>query len=157
MQEFMKGPEKKAVIFIGIPASGKSSFFAKQFKEKYTHINLDMLHTRKKEAALLDECIREGKSFVVDNTNPTKGDRQRYILLAKAARYRVEGYFFQSILGDCIARNDGRTGKAKIPSIAIVSKSKELELPSIDEGFDALHFVKLEKDDFIVDVWRSET
>ena len=149
-------PEKTAVIFIGIPASGKSSFFAKKFKDKCVHINLDTLNTRKKEADLLNECIRINESFVVDNTNPTKADRQRYIIPAKAAGYRGEGYFFQSILADCITRNESRTDKAKIPDIAVASKSKELELPGRDEGFDALYFVKLDKGDFIIDDWRDE-
>jgi len=149
-------PEKTAIIFIGIPASGKSSFFAKQFKDKCVHINLDTVNTRNKEMVLLDKCLKANESFVVDNTNPTKADRQRYIIPAKAAGYHVEGYFFQSILADCISRNDNRTGKAKIPDIAIVSKSNELELPTMDEGFDALYFVKLEKDNFIVDDWRDE-
>jgi len=41
-------PEKTAVILIGLPASGKSSFFAAFYEGKYTHINLDTLRTRKK-------------------------------------------------------------------------------------------------------------
>ena len=147
---------KTAIIFIGIPASGKSSFFESNFKDKYIHINLDTLNTRNKEAELLNDCIKKEKSFVVDNTNPTKDDRRRYILPAKDAGYCVKGYFFQSILADCIARNENRTGKAKIPDIAIVSKSNELELPSAEEGFDELYFVSLENDKFIISKWRDE-
>jgi len=148
--------EKTAVILIGIPASGKSSYFAEYYKEIYTHINLDTLKTRKKEAALLAECLREGKSFVVDNTNPTKADRQHYIIPAKSNGYRVEGFFFQSILADCIAGNEKRTGKARIPAIAIASISNKLELPCMKEGFDALFFVKLNDGKFIVEQWRDE-
>ena len=149
-------PEKIAVIFIGIPASGKSSFFAEQFKDQCVHINLDTLNTRNKEAALIDECLKANKSFVVDNTNPTKADRQRYIIPAKAAGYRVEGYFFQSVISDCVARNENRTGKAKIPNTAIASISNKLEFPCINEGFDALYFVKLNNGNFIIDDWRDE-
>ena len=148
--------EKTAVILIGIPASGKSSYFAEHYKGKYAHINLDTLNTRKKEAALLSECLMEGKSFVVDNTNPTKSDRQRYIAPAKSNGYRVEGYFFQSVLADCIARNEKRTGKSRIPDIAIASISNKLELPCMEEGFDALYFVKLRDGEFIIERWRDE-
>ena len=97
-----------------------------------------------------------GKSFVVDNTNPTKSGRHRYINPAKAVGYRVEGYFLQSILSDCIARNKKRAGKAQILDVAIVSKSNELELPHLNEGFDALYFVKLDNGEFIVEQWRDE-
>ncbi len=89
----------------------------------------------------MEECIRQKKNFVVDNTNPTREDRARYIPLAKEAGYQVIGYFFQSKVQDCIARNALRTGKACIPSKAIAATSKKLELPSYDEGFDKLYFV----------------
>ena len=148
--------EKTAVIFMGIPASGKSSYFAEHYKGKYTHINLDTLNTRKKETSLLSECLIEGNSFVVDNTNPTKSDRQRYIIQAKSNGYRVEGYFFQSVLVDCIARNEKRTGKSRVSDIAIASISNKLELPCMEEGYDALYFVKLSDGEFIVERWRDE-
>ena len=156
MPDFASTERKTAAIFIGIPASGKSTFFEKYFKGKYTHINLDTCKTRYQESVLLDECLQEEKSFVVDNTNTKKSDRARYIVLAKSAGYRIEGYFFQSILADCIERNENRTGKAKIPRIAVAAKSNELELPEISEGFDALYFVKFADGEFIVEDWREE-
>ena len=148
--------EKTAVILMGIPASGKSSYFVEHYKGKYTHINLDTLNTRKKEAALLAECLAGGKSFVVDNTNPTKLDRQRYILPAKAEGYHVVGYFFQSVIAECIARNEKRSGKSRIPDIAIASISNKLELPCMDEGFDALYFVKLRDGKFFIEEWIGD-
>ena len=149
-------PVKTAVILIGIPASGKTAFFTEYFMDEYIHINLDTLHTRKKETLLLTECLSEGKSFVVDNTNPVILDRQRYIVAAKAEGYRVLGYFFQSVLADCIARNKNRTGKARVPDVAIALKSNELELPCMKEGFDALYYVKLDDGGFIVEEWKNE-
>ena len=158
MTSMIPTPSKKsAVIFIGIPASGKSSFYNRFFKEEYTHINLDTLHTRGKETTLFTKCILNGDSFVVDNTNTKKSDRLRYITPAKEAGYSIIGFFFQSILSDCIVRNNTRSGKAHISDIAISSKSKELELPCIDEGFDDLFFVKLNDGDFIVEKWRDNS
>ncbi|MBQ9881278.1 MAG: AAA family ATPase, partial [Synergistes sp.] len=90
---------------------------------------------------LLRSCIDKGLDFVIDNTNPTKAERAVYISMAKAAGYRVIGYFFESRLQDCIKRNEQRTGKAKIPAKAIAATSNKLELPSRDEGFDELYFV----------------
>ena len=42
----------KAIIFTGIQASGKSTFFKQHFRSGFVHINLDTLHTRNKEAAI---------------------------------------------------------------------------------------------------------
>ena len=133
---------KQAVIFMGIQGSGKTYYYNWHFTGKFKHINLDELHTRNKERLLLQSCIEEGIDFVVDNTNPTRADRARYIGVAKAAGYRVIGYFFESKLQDCIRRNDLRTGKEKIPAQAIAATSNKLEMPSRDEGFDELYFVE---------------
>jgi len=100
---------------------------------------------------LLAECLEKGWSFVVDNTNLTKTDRQRYIIPAKARNYRVEGYFFQSVLSDCIERNKKRKDKARIPDVAIVTKIDILELPNFDEGFDALFYVKMNIGGFTIE------
>lgn len=92
----------------------------------------------------------------MDNTNPTKADRVRYIPLAKAAGYQVVGYFFESRLQDCLRRNAGRTGDAFVPRIAVAGTSNKLELPSLAEGFDRLYFVKIENGAFAVSEWRDD-
>ena len=54
--------EKKrplAVIFIGIQASGKSSFYREYMEGTFVHINLDTLHTRNKENLLFEECFEK--------------------------------------------------------------------------------------------------
>lgn len=148
--------EKQAVIFMGIQGSGKSYYYGQQFAGKYVHINLDELHTRNKENLLLQSCIDKGLDFVIDNTNPTKAERAIYISMAKAAGYRVIGYFFESRLQDCIKRNEQRTGKAKIPAMSIAATSNKLEMPSRDEGFDELYFVgRCGETDMIKKEWRD--
>ena len=121
----------------------------------FVHINLDTLHTRNKEAAILEQCLQNRASFVVDNTNPTADDRQRYIKAAREHGYRIEGYFFQSIVRDCVERNSHRSGKACIPGKAIACTSNRLELPSYEEGFDALYFVRIQDGAFAVDRWNE--
>lgn len=146
--------EKTAIIFIGIQASGKSTFYHERF-EDYVHINLDTLRTRNKEKLLLQECMEKGYSFVVDNTNPTKADREKYIQAARDNGYRIHGYYFQSSVSDCIARNQKREGKARIPDQAVASTHRKLELPEYEEGFDKLFYVCLKGGNFIVDEWRE--
>ena len=146
---------KKAVIFIGIPACGKTTFYKERFSE-YAHISLDELHTRSKEGRLLTACIENGQSFVVDNTNPTRADREKYITAAKAAEYIVVGYYFRLSIGESMKRNAQRTGKARVPDIAVASIHAKLELSEYGEGFDELYYVRMGDDGFIVDEWESE-
>jgi hypothetical protein len=84
----------EAVIFIGIQATGKSIFFLQQFFATHVRINLDMLKTRNRERILLAACLEAKQPFVIDNTNLTREARAGYISQAKAAGFRVVGYFW---------------------------------------------------------------
>ena len=92
---------------------------------------------------------------MVDNTNPTALDREKYISAARKHGYQVDGYFFQSVVADCMARNRRRQGKACVPDKAIACTSNRLELPSYGEGFDHLYFVRMERDEFAIENWRN--
>jgi len=143
-------------IMIGIQASGKSTF-CKNYLTEYERINLDTLHTRNKENTAIEEAFGAKRDMVVDNTNPTVQDREKYIRRAKENGYRVVGYFMQSKLQECIARNEQRQGKAKVPTRAIATTSNQLEMPSYQEGFDVLYFVRLTKSGILVEKWKEES
>lgn len=131
----------EAVIFIGLQASGKSTFYRERFAATHVHINLDTLKTRRREAVLFQECLATGRPFVVDNTNLTAQDRARYIPAARAAGYRIIGYMFKATVADCLARNAQRTGRQRVPNVAIHAGARRLEPPSPAEGFDELYSV----------------
>ena len=145
--------EKTIAIMIGIQGSGKSTFCQKYLPNFY-RINLDTLKTRHQEQLAIDECFKCGRNFVIDNTNPTIDERGKYILRAKKEGYKILGYFMESKIKDCIERNNQRTGKACIPATAIAATSNKLQLPSYDEGFDELYFVKNNGLDMAFDDWR---
>ena len=85
-----------------------------------------------------------------------KADRERYISVAKAAGYDVVGYYFRSSIGESLERNAQRTGKARVPDVAVASIHAKLELPDFNEGFDELYYVHIGDNGFIVDEWRRE-
>ena len=147
---------KKAYILIGIQACGKSTFCAQQLSNA-VHISLDDLHTRNKENLLLAECIANGRDFVIDNTNPTKADRAKYITAAKEAEYAVIGYYFRSSISESIARNAQRNGKARVPNAAVAATHNKLELPDESEGFDMLYYVRIENGGFVAELWKDES
>ena len=146
--------KKTMIIMMGLQGSGKSTFYAKHLSENYVRVNLDTLKTRYQERLLIDECIGEGKSFAIDNTNPTRADRARYITLAREQGYYVIGYFMESKIKDCVARNALREGKARVPNTAIAATSNKLEIPSFEEGFDELYFVKNDGESMMIEEWR---
>ncbi len=98
-------------------------------------------------------CLKEGKSFVIDNTNPTISERTSYIQKAKEYGYHIIGIFFQSRVKDCVERNKSR--RNKVPSKAIACTSNKLQLPSSAEGFDELYFVKIENENFEISTWED--
>ena len=145
----------KGIVFIGIQASGKSSFFLERFYHKYMRINLDMLKTRHREKMIFDACLKGKQPCVIDNTNPTKQDREKYIEAFKASRFSVEGYYFNSSFELCLERNLKREGRQILPEVALKSTRSKLELPKYSEGFDRLFYVTLTKDGFKVENWKE--
>ena len=134
----------EAIIFIGTQASGKSTFFRKRFFYSHVRVNLDMLKTRHREKLLVQACIAMKQPFVVDNTNPTPADRQRYIAPAREAGFRIIGYYFQSEIAECLRRNANRPGDQRIPEVGIHGTHSRLSLPALDEGFDELNYVRID-------------
>ena len=150
-----KYSEKQAIVFMGIQASGKTTFYEQMLASRgYVHISLDILHTRNKEDKLLTECLENGRSFVVDNTNPEISVREKYIIKAKEYGYQLIGIFFQSKVKDCMQRNEQRG--LKVPQKAIACTSNNLQMPSVEEGFDELYFVSINiNNKFKISPWRE--
>lgn len=146
----------EAIIFIGIQATGKSTFYKERFFRSHVRISLDLLKTRNREDKMLQVCLETQQAFVVDNTNPTKEDREKYIHSAKARKYQVIGYYFQSKLPEALERNAQRLGKENIPGVGVRATYHKLQLPSLEEGFDRLYFVEIDKGTFIVKEWDNE-
>jgi predicted kinase len=144
------------VLFIGIQATGKSSFYKERFYRTHVRVNYDMLKTRHREELLVNACIEGKTKFVVDNTNLTRQERARHIVPAKSAGFTVVGFFFQSRVADALRRNSERQGKERVPNVGIFTASSRLEQPSKAEGFDQLFFVQLnEPDGFMVEEWKE--
>lgn len=136
----------EAIIFTGVQGSGKTTYFKDHFAATHEHISRDVLQSAEREAALLGECIRSGRSFVVDNTNGTRTLRAPYIHRAKAAGFHVHSYFFDTPVRTAIGRNNRRKDKEPIPVPAILRTAKRLEPPSLEEGFDQIRTVTPDPD-----------
>ena len=144
----------QAIIFIGIQASGKSTFYKQNFFNTHVRLSLDLLKTRNRFNRFLDTCLHTSARFVVDKTNPTPVDRQQYIAFAKERRYQVHAYYFQTTLTDALARNNLREGKERIKDVGLYDCQKKLTPPSFSEGFDQIFTVRLLNNGFLVEEWE---
>ena len=146
----------QAVIFTGIPAAGKSTFYRRNFFRTHIRISLDMLRTRHRENELLQACLNASQAFVVDNTNLTATERSRYIELAHAKGFEVVGYYFRSQAAESLARNAARPEDEQIPERGVLGACGRLEIPSPEEGFANLRYVRIVGKEFVVEDWKNE-
>ncbi|AKJ27378.1 ATP-binding protein [Caldimonas brevitalea] len=131
----------QAVLLIGIQGSGKSTFYRERFFDTHVRISLDLLRTRHREQRMLELCLAIAQPFVVDKTNVTVTERARYISAARAAGFRVAGYFFEPEPQACYERNQRRA--QPVPAAGVFGTLKRLERPSMSEGYDELYRVSL--------------
>jgi predicted kinase len=146
----------EVAILIGLQAAGKTTFSQTRLPT-HAHVSKDLLrNTRQpasRQAALIAAALAGGRSVVVDNTNAALADRAALIAQARAVGARVVGYYFEPDLKSSRARNASRTGRARVPEVALYVTMKKLQPPSYDEGFDELFTVRLQDGGFDVLPW----
>lgn len=124
--------EKEMIIMIGYPSSMKSSFIETYLKpNNYIIMEGDVLKTLPKIIKETEKQLKNGKSVVIDRTNPKKEDRLILINLAK--KYNIPSRIFISriTIEQAMELNTKRfeqTGK-KITKIAFYTFRKYLEEP----------------------------
>ena len=92
------------LLFCGVQASGKSSYYKAHFADTHIRLNLDMLRTRYREALLFHACLQAKQPCVIDNTNPTAAARAKYLTPARAAHFQSIAYYFETPLADALAK-----------------------------------------------------
>src|SRR5262249_55910692 len=59
--------------------------------------------------------------------------------------FRVVGYYFQSRVEDCKRRTEQRPAGRQVPLRGLLDTAGRMELPSPEEGFDELFYVRIEE------------
>ncbi len=142
------------VIFVGLQAAGKSSFYQARFADTHTLVSKDLLRNSRSRQArqmvMIEQALQRGESVVVDNTNPRIEDRLPLIAMGRAFGARIVGYDFEAMAPECLRRNALRQGRARVPDVAIYATAHKLERPRGAEGFDAVFRVQLAEAGFEV-------
>jgi predicted kinase len=146
----------ECVILIGLPASGKSTFFRERFAGTHDHLSKDLFRNnrrpQRRQEHLMAESLSSGRSVVIDNTNPNTAARAPIIATAKSHGAEVVGYLFVTEARDALRRNRARQGRDRVPDVAIFTVRKRLEPPTSAEGFDRLFTVRLNEETRTFDV-----
>jgi predicted kinase len=132
----------ECAILLGLPGAGKTTFYRAHLSGTHTLVSKDLFPpAANRQRRMLREiaaALETGHSVAVDNTNPSRADRAPLIELARAYGARVVAYHVRATTREAVARNEGRTGRARVPKVAIFTVAKRLEPPALDEGFDAV-------------------
>jgi predicted kinase len=133
------------ILFVGIQASGKSTYYATHLAATHVHVSKDLMknvrNRDERQQQLIESALAAGRSVVVDNTNPTPLVRAPLIELGRRHGARVIAYFFESVVKDAVARNRLREGKARVPDVVIYIAARRLVAPTLDEGFDEVRAI----------------
>jgi predicted kinase len=133
------------IIFVGLQAAGKSTYYHAHLAATHVHVSKDLMkNTRDRDAKqqqMIERALAAGQSVVVDNTNPTPVVRAPLVEQGRRHGARVAAYFFEAVVKDAVVRNRRREGKARVPDVAIFVTAKKLVPPTLAEGFDEVRVI----------------
>ncbi|MFI6300246.1 AAA family ATPase [Amycolatopsis thailandensis] len=135
----------EVVILIGLQASGKTTFSRREFAGTHVHLSKDHFPNARRrqgrQLRMLAEALEDGRSVVVDNTNPSPEEWAPLIEVARRHGARVAGYWFPPDLEGSQERNARRNGKTRVPDVGLYATLKRLRRPTAEDGFDELYTV----------------
>jgi len=153
----LRASSKHLVVMVGSPASGKS-YYSKELENKgFLRINKDSMKTDKIVEKAFNEGIKEGRSIVIDNTNPTKEARAKWINAAKKASYHVSIVWMNFPMPVVEYLDNYRIAKYKsqdyhVPLVAMRVYYKKLEVPTQQECDTLLEIKTINASDML-SVW----
>lgn len=144
------------VLAIGLPGSGKSSWFKRHnIHPLSSDLLRELLFDDAQEQRFQDLVFSNLRSMLkarliarrplnyVDATNLTPHDRHSWIKLAKDYGYDVQGLFFDVPLEVCMERHQ-RRGRA-IPEDVMRKMAGKLKAPTFEEGFSKITVVRVKQ------------
>jgi len=123
------------VLMVGVALSGKTTYIKANFDHERVALSF-FNNSRKKELEYVEECLKAGKSVVIDDTNLTAAIRKQHIDLARKYDAKVRGVLMNTSMGLLEKRQKSR--RDPFPLAVIYKQIKQLETPVSEEGFDEM-------------------
>jgi predicted kinase len=149
-------PKGTVVLAIGLPGSGKSSWFK---RHSITPLSSDtlraLLFDDPTEQRFQDLIFSNLRSMLkarliahrplnyVDTTNLTPHDRHSWIKLAKDFGFEIQAVFFDVPLEVCLERNQKR--ERVVPEEIMRRFAEKLKPPTFEEGFSKITVVRVKQ------------
>jgi len=144
------------VLAIGLPGSGKSSWFKRQnIQPLSTDLLRGLLFDDPNEQRFQDLVFSNLRSLLrarlvakrpmnyVDATNLTPHERQSWIKLANDYQYEVHALYFDVPLEVCLERNHKR--ERQVADDVTQRMAAKLRPPTFEEGFTKIKVVRVKK------------
>jgi len=147
-------PKGTVILAIGLPGSGKSSWFK---RHQITPLSSDLLRallfddpTEQRfqdlifsnlRSMLKARLIARRPMNYVDATNLTPHERHGWIKLAKDYGYEVQAVFFDVPVEACLERN--RKRERVVPEDVMRRMAGKLKAPTFEEGFSKITVVRV--------------
>jgi predicted kinase len=151
-----RAPKGVVVLAVGLPGSGKSSWFK---RHNITPLSSDMLRSLlfddPSEQRFQDLVFSNLRSMLkarliahrplnyVDATNLTPQERSNWIKLGKDFGYEVQAVYFDVPLEVCIERHHRRD--RLVPEDVMRKMSAKLKAPTFEEGFSKITVVRVKQ------------
>lgn len=141
------------ILAVGLPASGKSTWFRRRgirpLSSDFLRVLLLDDETNQSRQDLVFSALRHllrarllaGRSpTYIDATNLTRKERRPYLRMAQAFGYETEALFFDVPLEECLRRNRRRL--RRVPEEALLRMARKLRPPTLAEGFRRIKVVR---------------
>jgi predicted kinase len=140
----MSGQE--LVVMVGLQGCGKSTWVQQHLAATHVVVSKDHWpNARRREARqqrVVAELLAEGRTVVVDNTNPSREERAALVALGRAAGTRVRAVWVDVPFDTCLQRNLAREGRARVPVQGLLATRKRFVPPTTEEGFERVDVVR---------------
>lgn len=129
--------KQTVTLLIGLPGSGKTTFYEQHFSsEADVRISQDMLGSKEACVLELEAVLERGQSAVIDRVNFNKKQRQTWIDIARKHGAEVHAIYLEVPKDICLDRLNNRKGHETIPEE--MPEERKLE---IIEQFDKMMFI----------------
>ncbi|XP_028982027.1 uncharacterized protein F21D5.5 isoform X2 [Diachasma alloeum] len=115
----LSSKKQEVILMVGAPGTGKTHVVRNYLKD-YHHINRDKLGSWQKCVAEMEKYLSQGKSVVIDNTNPDPTSRQRFLDAAKSKNIPVRCFLMKTPIEH--AKHNNRFRELTDPSHMVVSE-----------------------------------